>query len=197
MGTQKEIVKEIRRKKADYVLALKGNHGGFCDEVKQYFNNSEFLKKCAKHRTVEKARSCIEIREYWQSDDVKWLSNFKNWTALKSIIMTKNTIKKGESITTETRYFISSLNLDIKEVAKAIRSHWMVESYHWHLDVTFREDNDHTLEKQAAFNLNILRKLALNILKLLDVGRPRVSLRRKRKMIGWNPVKYFGELLEI
>ena len=196
MGTQKEIVKEIRKKKADYVLALKGNHKEFHDDVKQYFNDQEFLNKCAKHRTVEKARSSIEIREYWQTDNIKWLP-LKDWADLKSIIMTRNTIKKADSTITETRYFISSLELDVKEVAKAIRSHWMVESYHWHLDVTFREDNDHTLEKQAAFNLNILRKLALNILKLLDIGRPRVSLRRKRKIIGWNPIKYFGELLKI
>jgi len=189
MGTQKEIVKEIRKKKADYVLALKGNHKEFHDDVKQYFNDQEFLNKCAKHRTVEKARSSIEIREYWQTDNIKWLP-LKDWADLKSIIMTRNTIKKADSTITETRYFISSLELDVKEVAKAIRSHWMVESYHWHLDVTFREDNDHTLEKQAAFNLNILRKLALNILKLLDIGRPRVSLRRKRKIIGWNPIKY-------
>ena len=55
----------------------------------------------------------------------------------------------------------------------------MVESYHWHLDVTFREDGNHTLEKQAAYNLNIIRKLALNILKIAEVGRRPLSMKRK------------------
>lgn len=54
----------------------------------------------------------------------------------------------------------------------------MVESYHWHLDVTFREDGNHTLEKQAAYNLNIIRKLALNMLKLAEAGKKGLSLKR-------------------
>lgn len=29
---------------------------------------------------------------------------------------------------------------------------------HWHLDVTFREDKNKTLEKAATENLNIIRK---------------------------------------
>lgn len=197
MGTQIEIVKKIRSKKADYVLALKANQGTLHDEVKLYFEDKDLLKKCKYHSTIEKARGCIEIREYWQVDHVNWITNFKKWTGLKSIIMTRNTIQKNDKTTTENRYFISSLKLDVKEAARAIRSHWMVESYHWHLDVTFKEDKDSTLEKQAAYNLNILRKLALNILKLFDVGRPRVSLRRKKFIISLNPIKYLEKILKI
>jgi len=90
----------------------------------------------------------------------------KEWMGLKSIAMTRNTIIKNGEETKETRYFISSLPLNVDEAARAIRGHWMVESYHWHLDVTFREDDNRTIEKQAAFNLNIIRKLAINVLKL-------------------------------
>ena len=46
----------------------------------------------------------------------------------------------------------------------------MVENDHWHLDVTFCEDGDLTLEKKASYNLNIMRKLLLNVLKLVEVG---------------------------
>ena len=46
----------------------------------------------------------------------------------------------------------------------------MVKSYHWHLDVTFREDANHTIEKDSAYNLNIMKKMAINTLKLVDVG---------------------------
>ena len=111
--------------------------------------------------------------------------------------MTCNTIIKEGKETSETRYFISSLPLDVKEIARAIRGHWMVESYHWHLDVTFREDDNHTLEKQAAFNLNILRKLALNTLKIIDVGNRPLSLRKKRFSIGTNPEKHLESILTI
>jgi len=197
MGTQRDIVKKIRRKKADYVLALKGNQGTMHDDVSLYFEDQELLSKCEYCKTIEKARGGIEKREYWHTNDIEWLSQKKDWLGLKSIAMTRNTITKNGKTTTESRYFISSLDTSVKEIARAIRGHWMVESYHWHLDVTFREDADHTLNKHVAYNLNIMRKLALNVLKLLDVGRKKVSLRKKRFMICCNPKNYFGNLLEV
>ena len=99
--------------------------------------------------------------------------------------------------TSEPRYFISSLPLDVNEVARAIRGHWMVESYHRHLDVTFREDDNHTIEKQAAFNLNIIRKLALNVLKIFETGKKSLSLKMKRFVIGTNPEKHLEYILNL
>ncbi|MCL2387365.1 MAG: ISAs1 family transposase [Defluviitaleaceae bacterium] len=109
--------------------------------------------------------------------------------------MTRNTITKNGKTTTEIRYFISSLNA--KEISRAIRGHWMVESYHWHLDVTFREDENRTIEKQTAFNLNIIKKLALNVLKIFDVTKKNLSLARKRFAIGTNPEKHLNILLSL
>ena len=73
----------------------------------------------------------------------------------------------------------------------------MVESYDWHLDVTFREDGNHTLEKQAAYNLNIIRKLALNMLKLVEAGKKGLSLKKKRYAIGTNPERYLEEIMNL
>jgi len=71
----------------------------------------------------------------------------------------------------------------------------MVESYHLHLDVTFREDANRTLEKKAAFNLNIIRKLALNALKLFEICNKPLSLKKKRFAIGANPEKHLERIL--
>ena len=73
----------------------------------------------------------------------------------------------------------------------------MVESYHWHLDVTFREDANQTIEKNSAFNLNIMKKMALNTLKLIDVGVKGISLRGKRYMICSNFERYFESIMEL
>jgi len=197
MGTQTEIVMKIRKKRAEYVLALKGNQGRLYEDVKLYFDDSKFLSDCAYTKTMEKARGGIEKREYWQTEDIGWLPQKKDWAGLKSISMTRNTIIKDGMETSEIRYFISSLPLDVKEIARAIRGHWMVESYHWHLDVTFREDDNHTLEKQAAFNLNIIRKLALNTLKIFEVGQKPLSLKKKRFAIGTNPEKYLETIINL
>ena len=190
MGTQKEIAAQIRKKRADYVLALKKNHGDLHEDVSFYFSDPDQLSKSAYKKTVEKARGGIEKREYWQTDDIAWLHQKKEWSGLKSIAMTRNTIIKNGRETTETRYFISSLPQDANEISRAIRGHWMVESYHWHLDVTFRDDDNRTLEKQAAYNLNIMKKLALNVLKVIDIGKKSLSLAKKRFTICTNPQKH-------
>ncbi|MCL2082261.1 MAG: ISAs1 family transposase, partial [Oscillospiraceae bacterium] len=197
MGTQREIVKKIRKKRADYVLALKGNQESLHEDVKLYFDDPTLLSSCVYTKTLEKARGGIEKREYWQTDDIAWLAQKKDWLGLKSIAMTRNTIIKNDIETSETRYFISSLPPDAEEIARAIRGHWMVESHHWHLDVTFREDDNHTLEKQAAFNLNILRKLALKVLKIFDIGKKPMSLKLKRFSIGTNPEKHLERILNL
>lgn len=197
MGTQTEIVKKIRKKQADYVLALKGNQGLLHEDVKLYFEDADALARCAYTKTTQKARGCVERREYWQTSEIEWLPQRKEWSDLRTIAMTRNVIRKNEKETTETRYFISSLALDINEIARAIRGHWMVESYHWHLDVTFREDDNHTLEKQAAYNLNIIRKLALNILKIFEVGTKPLSLKKKRFAIGTNPERHLIRVLSL
>jgi len=163
MRTQTAVVKKIRQKRADYVLALKANQGNLLEDARLYFSEDKFLKKCAYKKTVEKARGKTEKREYWQTDDISWLSQKKEWAGLKTIILTRNTVTGAEGEErVEERYFISSLPAGIEEAARAVRGHWMVESYHWHLDVTFREDGNHTIEKQAAYNLNIMRKLSMN-----------------------------------
>jgi predicted transposase YbfD/YdcC len=55
----------------------------------------------------------------------------------------------------------------------------VIESMQWHLDVTFREEQNMTLEKTGAENLNIIRKRALGILKVLEVWK-KMSLKKKR-----------------
>ena len=123
MGCQTEIVKKVRRKHADYVLALKKNQGRLYDDVERYFADPELLSSCAYTSNIQKARGGIEKREYWQTDDIAWLEQKNDWAGLKSIAMTKNTITKNGETATETRYFISSLPLDVKETARAVRGH--------------------------------------------------------------------------
>ena len=77
MGCQKDVVRKIRQKKADYVLALKGNQGALYEDVKLYFEDKEFLELCDYHKTIEKARGGIEKREYWQTNNISWLSQRK------------------------------------------------------------------------------------------------------------------------
>lgn len=153
-------------------------------------------EKGAYKKTREKAHGQIEIREYYQTEDIRWLSQKKNWKGLRSIVMEKKRIEKAGKITYEYRYFISSLKTDINEVSRAVRGHWSIESMHWHLDVTFREDTNTTIDKMAAQNLNIIRKWSLSILKPAELSRHKLSMRKKRFVVSLRPIKYLEELLE-
>jgi predicted transposase YbfD/YdcC len=198
MGAQREIVAKIRKKRGDYVIGLKGNQGTLHEDVKLYFEDKELLEKCAYTYKVEKARGGIEKREYWQTDDVSWLTQKEKWAGLKSIGMTRNTIVKDNKTTTETRFFISSLQTDAELFAKAVRGHWIVESFHWHLDVTFREDANQTLDKRAAYNLNIINKMALNVLKLVELsGMKPMSLKKKRYAISLDFEGFMKDILMV
>jgi len=201
IGTQTEVAKQIIIQKGDYVLAVKGNQPTLHRDIIDYFADEGLTKivrqsghyKC----TVEKARGQIEKREYYQTDDIGWMFGKAVWKKLSSIGMVEKTVEKDGKTTIERRYFISSLPPDIGLFERAVRGHWAIESMHWHLDVTFREDFNATLDKQAALNLNIIRKFSLSILKLLDIGRKNASLKLKRKAVSWNPLRFLNEVMSL
>ena len=167
------------------------------NDVKLYFEDKELLAKYSYSSKTEKARGGIEKREYWVTTDIGWLSQLGNWAGLQSIGMTRNTITKRSKITVEDRFFISSLSDGSAETfAGAVRGHWVVESFHWHLDVIFKEDNCQIIDKRAALNLNIIRKFAMAILKNVDTGK-RDSMKTKRFKVVLNPMKMLGMLLQM
>ena len=136
-------------------MALKGNQTSLHDDVQTYFEDEVFVKKIEESgfykKTREKAHSQIETREYYQTHDIKWLPQFKSWKGLKSIGMERKTIlRQNGTKSIEYRYYISSLNPDIELFSKAVRKHRSVEVMHWHLDVTFREDANQTIDKWSA-----------------------------------------------
>jgi predicted transposase YbfD/YdcC len=70
----------------------------------------------------------------------------------------------GES-TTETRYFISSLEKDALKQLDIMRIHWKIENnLHWQRDVSFNED-DAKMKKNQLLNIAVLRKMAMPVLK--------------------------------
>lgn len=175
LNTQKETVKSIIKKHGDYVLALKGNQKNFYNEIREYFLDNEFLKQIEQENffeETEKSHSKIINRKYYLTNDIKWINGYKNWKGLKSIgleIKTIENLQTGE-VTEERRHYIVSFENDIKNFKEAVRKHWGIENnLHAPLDIIFKEDKNKTLEKNGARNLGILRRIALMILKLVQV----------------------------
>ena len=137
------------------------------------------------------------LGQYYQCDKIKWMKEKDRWKGIKSIGMVCKTTTDGERTVTEKRYYISSLPLDIELLARAIRQHWSVEIMHWHLDVTFKEDANTTQDKTAAQNLNIIHKWSLSILRLLQIGNKKLSLRKKRFYISMKAEEYLDQIIKL
>jgi hypothetical protein len=54
-----------------------------------------------------------------------------------------------------------------------------------------------TLDKAAAYNLNIIKKMAINTLRLVDVGIVRISMKNKRYIISMNFMRYLDILMAL
>lgn len=188
MGTQKAIAEQIVEGKGDYVLALKGNQGTLHEEVVQYIEeqkeNNFAEVKAQRHTTHEKGHGREETRTYVQMPAPKSLSGFGDWKGLRSIgMVTRHTVSKGKE-TTETRYYISSLPVEVKEFARAVRGHWGIEnSCHWTLDMTFREDESRIRDVHLRENFAWLNRFTLSLLKQ-HPGRDSIAMKRRR--CGWN-----------
>jgi len=181
MGTQTKIAEKIIAKKADYCLALKGNHSELRDDVQFYFENETVKNKT---KTLEKGHGRIERREYFLETEIDWLYGRERWAGIRAIGAVKSTVEIKGKRTAETRYFLTTLT-NIDDFARAVRGHWGIENHlHWHLDVTFGEDNSKIRNKNAAEIWNIMRKLAMEYLKKQAFGG--MSLINLRKLAGWD-----------
>ena len=134
MGCQTAIADSIINQGADYVLALKGNQGDLSEQVKQLFDyDGETQLKEQTVEDIDAGHGRIETRRCRQiAINKKWLPSSERWPKLKTLIEITSTRECGETITSEKRYYISSLALDAKKAADAVRSHWAVENkLHW------------------------------------------------------------------
>lgn len=181
MGTQSAIAAKIVAGGADYVLALKGNQGSLHDDVRLFFGDAALCAGCNQQSETSVGHGRVEERACQAAGDIGWLvQRHPQWTKLRSIaaITATRTDKKSGRSSTETRYYISSLNPDAAAILKAVRSHWRIENnLHWQLDVTFGEDHSRLRKDHAALNFAVFRRFALNMLKREPTKAP---IKRKR-----------------
>jgi predicted transposase YbfD/YdcC len=185
MGCQKEIARTIRGREADYILALKANHERLFGQVVAFWDRA-----CARlmkgpdigyDREWSEGHGRTEARRCWATSDLDWLEGREEWKDLKSVVFIESERFIGESLSVETRYYLSSPPNDARLLNQAVRSHWGVEnSLHWVLDVTFDEDRSRIKKENAPENFGLLRRLALCLLKKESSSKRSIKGRRLR-----------------
>ena len=197
MGCQKKIAEKIIDGGGEYIFSLQGNHGTLHEEVKLFMddaiaNGDDYDYSC----DTDGGHGRVEIRNVWYCQDVQWIQDLKDWPGLSSMVAVESQRIIGDNISTERRYFISSLSgIDAETIGRMIRNHWGIENkLHWSLDVTFGEDDCRIRKGFGAENVSRLRRIALNLLKQDETAK--CGIKSKRSKAGWDE-KYLQKILGI
>src|SRR5260370_13819393 len=91
MGCQRDIAQKVLDKKADYILALKGNQGSLREDVELFAaeqkTNGFRDTKITQHQTVDGDHGRIETRTYTAINDVAWLQERHPMPVLPAIVI--------------------------------------------------------------------------------------------------------------
>jgi predicted transposase YbfD/YdcC len=188
MGCQRDIAQTIIDKKADYILALKGNQGTLKDDVKLFVDEQKAVDfndaKVSRDKTVDGDHGRIETREVTVVHDVEWLRERHDWPGLKSVVVVESTREVAGKIDREMRLYITSLVLLADQIGPMVRGHWMIENgLHWVLDMTFRDDECRVRTDNAPANFAIIKHIAYNLMRR---AATKDSMRLRRKVAAWD-----------
>jgi predicted transposase YbfD/YdcC len=174
----------------DYLLALKGNRKKAHAEVRDWFAANAFALGGSLRPffdAFDDGHGRLVRRRVFACPDVGVLATLAHWPGLRAVLAVETVrgIPGRGKVTAEIRHYLSSAALPPEALAAAIRNHWRVENgLHWVLDVGFREDASRVRERNAARNLGLLRKIALNLARA--DATVKASLKGKRKYAGWD-----------
>ena len=184
MGCQKEIVKGIVSKTADYVIGLKDNQPTLAAGVEEAFEASSdqcLGEQYAKDTSVDHGRIEERVCRVLSADLLpEWVPK-EDWAGLNTIIQiqSERTIMANGTVTNDTRYYISSLRLSADRIAAYVRGHWGIENQlHYMLDVFWGEDGSRKRIACAAANFGTVLRIAHNLVKTHPEN---ISVKRKRK----------------
>jgi predicted transposase YbfD/YdcC len=188
MGCQREIAQKVVEKKADYVLALKGNQGSLREDVELFVAEQKAAgfkhTRISTDQTVDGDHGRIETRTTTVIHDVTWLRERHDWPGLRSVVVVESEREIGDKVERETRFYITSLVLLATMLAPIIRSHWAIEnSLHGVMDMVFRDDECRLRTDHAPANFCTIKHMAHNLVRLAP---GKASLRLKRKTAGWD-----------
>lgn len=164
MGCQSAIVDKIIDKKANYVIAVKGNQ----KDLELAIKDTVLLERPIGISVIDDCgHGRVEKRTCTVYDNLSHLEDIDKWTDLKTFIKIESEVfhKSTGKTTNEKRYYISNLEQNAELFNKTIRKHWAIENkLHWSLDVTFKEDQSRKRAGNMAENFNMIFKTTLMLI---------------------------------
>jgi predicted transposase YbfD/YdcC len=190
MGCQTAIAAQVVAQRADYVLALKDNQPTLHEKTRLAFADARAAAGTTRAATgwdttttLDAGHGRIERRRCWALGDPEYLAYLDPtgaWAGLRSVALIESERRIGDAVSTERRYYLSSLPPDAAALGRAIRDHWGIENrLHWVLDIAFREADSRFRTGHGPENFAIVRHFALNLLRQ-EPSRGSVAKKRFR-----------------
>ena len=197
MGCQTRIAQAILDRSGDYLLAVKDNQSNLHDDIRRTFDDPD-AKLHSIFDATDGDHGRIEVRRHRVSHDVDWLNASRRYPGapsfpgVRAIAMVEAEVERAGTTSLERRYYLSSLPLDARLFARAVRCHWHVENrLHWVLDVVFHEDLSRLRSGMGPQNMATVRHMAMNLLR---GPKDKHSLKVRRKSAAWD-TNYLEALL--
>ncbi len=189
MGAQTKIAQAILDRGGNYLLAVKDNQPSLHDDIRCYLNDPAATIH-SRFETTDGDHGRIEVRRHAVSHTVDWLTTARRFPGeprfpgLGAIAVVEAEVERNGTTSLERRYYLSSMPLDAKLFAYAVRCHWHVENrLHWVLDVVFHEDLSRLRSGAGPQNMATVRHMAMN---LLQGPKDKHSLKVRRKSAAWD-----------
>ncbi len=176
VGANRNITKLCKKLNYDFIINIKLEEfdglGGiikddFLTELNDEKHSNRLTKKVVQNPKIDHGR--LEKRTFYMINDLSYVKDRygKLWNGVKAIGMMRSEVlivKKNKTIT-QDRFFITS-EIDINTFHIVRRKHWNIESFHYILDNSFKEDRCTLRKGLGAENLNLVRKFIYMIVQL-------------------------------
>lgn len=177
---------QIVKKNGDFTIQLKKNQLKLFEHVTQAFaevyEQPDGMTECVQENQGHGRK---EWRNIMQIDANLPPELKEKWPHIKTFIEVASERSSNGKGTRDSRWYVSSLELDVELAARTVREHWSVENQlHWVLDVVFREDELRVKDPDGASHLAAFNRAALNAIKQ-DISE-KDSLAAKRRKSGWS-----------
>jgi len=186
----KPTIKAIIEANADYLLVVKDNVPALKQDIQTCLGIDHALTPSTSAPSVpvsapsattkETNGGRYEVRTAYATTNLDHLTpkTLKNWSSLTTVGAIHRQFTKNGKTSSEWHYYISSKALTPQELLHHARMEWAIESMHWLLDVHFAEDKTRIYDMNVQKILNIVRKIALNLIHTYKAAnhKPRTSL---------------------
>ena len=176
VGANRSITMLCKKLNYDFVINIKREEfdglGGiikddFLVELNDEKHSNRLIKKVIQNSKADHGR--LEKRTFYMINDLSYVKDRygKLWKGVKAIGMMRSEVlivKKNKTIV-QDRFFITS-EIDINTFSSVRRKHWNIESFHYILDSSFKEDRCTLRKGLGAENLNLIRKFIYMIVQL-------------------------------